>query len=178
MRIWTFFCNETTPNQELRNSLLRRNIKNTQPRIGLLIAKLNSNEPVLVMLIYMKPWINMNELVVIIMTAGLHFLDGSSNVWFFNCLWLLHRTHPKKVDHGHQLKVILSSNHGNFLGIILVKQPFKSKVWKYNRIKNPGQLVALLETPSWTIVERTIHHPFFGESWKIKQQCVYIEWSM
>jgi hypothetical protein len=83
----------------------------------------------------MNTWINMNELVVIIMTAGLHFLDGSSNVWFFNCLWLLHRTHPKKVDHGHQLKVILSSNHGNFLGIILVKQPFKSKVWKYNRIK-------------------------------------------
>jgi hypothetical protein len=59
-----------------------------------------------------------------------------------------------------------------------VKQPFKSKVWKYNRIKNAGQLVALLETPSWTIVERTIHPPLFGESWKIKQQCVYIEWSM
>ena len=58
-------------------------------------------------------------------------MDCSSKDLFFNCLWFLLRTHPKKEGHGHQLKVSLSSNRltiKKFFGTIRVNT--SNKIWR------------------------------------------------
>ena len=63
---------------------------------------------------------------------------------------------------------------GEFPRTTLLKQPFKSKVWKYTMVKIANQLVTFLVAPAWTILKSTIHPLFSIGNFRTNQATIYL----